>query len=154
VGLEADTIDAETCALHELDNVQGGLGLVAILLEVKVIVIQLRSWVGRGGCLERYGNVVGPEDLEEDRVPKRSIVIKSFVDRIPTIARALVVADDVGDVSLNGSSEGVSSPLGVCDWPPWLAMVPQSLRAQASEAIRTKFGKLLEPGQGVAAEAL
>ena len=57
VSLEADTVDVHTVALDELDNALGSESLVAVILEVVVVVEQLRLGAGLLGKLESKRNL-------------------------------------------------------------------------------------------------
>lgn len=112
VALETDTVDASARVLHKTDNIESGVGLCAVELEGEVVVVELGGRVGSGGGLEGKGDEVGAEGGEEDAVAESAVsVVESFVDDVPGIARAFVVADYVGDVGLDGGREGVTGPL-------------------------------------------
>lgn len=98
--------------MHKTDNVEGGIGLCAVELEGKVVVVQLGGRVGGGGGLEGDGDEVGAEGGEEDAVAECAVaVVESFIDDVPRITGAFVVADYIGNVGLDGGCEGVARPL-------------------------------------------
>lgn len=112
MALETDTVNTSARVLHKTDNVESGVGLCAVELDGEVVVVELGGRVGGGGGLEGDGDEVGAKGGEEDAVAERAVsVVESFVDDVPGIAGAFVVADYVGDVGLNGGCEGVTGPL-------------------------------------------
>lgn len=117
VALETNAVNACARVLHKTDNVEGGVGLCAVELDGEVVVVQLGGRVGGGGGAEGDGDEVGAEGGEEDAVAECAVsVVEGFVDYIPGIAGAFVVAHYVGDVGLDGGREGVAGPLCSCDY--------------------------------------
>lgn len=97
--------------MHKAYNVERAIRLAAVELERKVIVVQLGVWVSGGGGAERQGNVGGPQGVEEDALPKGAVaVVEGFVDNVPGVAGAGIVADDVGNVCFNDGGQGYRGP--------------------------------------------
>ena len=53
MGLEADTVDLDTGILNELDDPPSTVRLCFVVLEIVVVVVQLRLWINLRGELER-----------------------------------------------------------------------------------------------------
>jgi hypothetical protein len=126
MALETNTVDGSTGLLDDLDKLDGAVGLLAVLLEVIVVVVpgtirqilvntmrnlQLGRRVSLPGSLERNGEVVSSKSLVKDTVSPLSAVINGLVDYIPSVAVALVVLNNVGDVSLDDLGELTSREL-------------------------------------------
>lgn len=76
MGLEANALDFDTVALHELHNTAGACGLVAVELEVVVIVEELSIGVDLGGVGEGNGDVSLADRVVEDRLAVGAILIE------------------------------------------------------------------------------
>lgn len=116
VTLEADTVDGGTGVLDDLNELKGALCLGTVALEVVVVVVpeeldveqdqrgnNLQPGIGirLAGGVERDGKVVSAESLVEDAIPPVTIVTNGLINHVPSIAVALVVTNNVGDVSFN-----------------------------------------------------
>ncbi len=139
MALEANTIDLCARCLHGLDQLDGKVGLGAVVLQVVVVVVQLGVGVGGLGGLEGKGKVVSAEGLEEDAVSPDTRVIDGLVDDIPGVALALVVAHDVVHVRLNDGLQGSPGPRAGRDPVGQLAVPDLSM---ASQALAVRLGRV------------
>lgn len=120
VALEPDAVDARGRVLHQAHNVQRRVRLGAVELKAEVVVVELRLRVCRRRRAEGDGDEVGAQGGKEDAVPKGSVtVVEGLVDYVPGVARAGEVADNVRDVGLDDSCEGVPRPCSCGNWVLW-----------------------------------
>lgn len=103
VALQTDAVDAGAAVgLDLLDEGDGVGGLGAGVLDVVVIVVELGGRVGGGGGGKGQGDVLEAQGGVEDVGAVAAGVVEGFVDDVPGVALALVVADFAGDVRLDG----------------------------------------------------
>lgn len=101
VALQTHTVNLGPVGLHLLDERYGVGGLGAGVLDVVVIVVQLGARVGSGGRREGQGDVVEAHGVVEDVGAVAARVVEGFIDDVPGVALALVVADFAGDVGFD-----------------------------------------------------
>ncbi|KAI6763855.1 hypothetical protein HG530_007644 [Fusarium avenaceum] len=124
MALETNTINGSTGLLDDLDKLDGTVGLLAVLLEIVVVV--LGGGVGLPGSLEGDGEVVSSKSLVKDTVSPLSAVVNGLVDYIPSVAVALVVLNNVGNVSLDDLGELTSRELSSRNYTPVRTNTPQN----------------------------
>lgn len=120
VALESDAVNLDVAGLEGLDDVPGGGGFGARVLDVVVIVVQLDVGVVESSSLECDGDVLGSNlallacscevshgaySVVEDINPVGTVVIESLIDHVPGIALALVMGDFTLDMFLQCSDE-------------------------------------------------
>lgn len=110
MGLEADTVDLHTGILDELHNTTSAFGFGTVVLEVIVVVVQLRVWVDLGRELEGQNQEFLADGVVPDGFAVSSVLLEglcsrqrvsftwvewilhTFIDYVPAGAAALVAA--------------------------------------------------------------
>ena len=126
VGLEAGAVDADPLGFDAGDDLLGGGGLGAGVLDVVVVVVELdggRS--GFGGRGEGDGEVGGADGVVPDVRAVGAVVVQGLVDNVPRVTAGVPVRDQVGDVVLHHGDEGGVGPRGGrVGEPVWQLVVP------------------------------
>lgn len=78
MALQTDAVDLDAPGLHELDDAESALVLGLAILEVVVVVVQLRCWVGCGSHAEGNGEVLLADDAEEDVVSVCAVLVEGY----------------------------------------------------------------------------
>ena len=133
VRLQADAVDADALGLQAGDERLRRRALVAGELDVVVVVVELGRGVGGGGGAEGGGDVGGAGRVVPDVGAVGAVVVEGFVDHVPRVALALVVADDVGDVVLQDAEEGGVVEVAGCE-PGRVLVVPVQVVAARDHA--------------------
>lgn len=111
--LQPDPVDLDPVLLQHSDNSEGCLSLLARTLNVVVIIVELHA-VGLDPSRRAEGklDVLLAENLVEERLAVRAILVERLIDYIPCVAWAPVVLHDLGDVLDDGRTQRLWYPGG------------------------------------------
>jgi hypothetical protein len=110
MSLQADTINLDAPSLERLDEIQGGCGFGARVLDIVVVVIELHIWISGRSGLEGDGDVLWADGVIEDVRTVCPIIIEGFVYNIPSITFAFVMRDFINNMVLKSCNQGCICP--------------------------------------------